>query len=281
MSVAWTDLSVGFPDVPATDIVVAGNKLVVGTDLGVLVADRRASATNVRWKRVGFNPGSASSALPLTAVYRAAPRPGRSALRRDPWPRHLEDPDRSIVRRAGWSAGNPADHPARPMVMAHKRSVVPVAFLLVLVACSTDDGERSTSARGTAPSTSASSPPPTAAGSPVPSPTLAPTPPAAGVTSSKPGSAPRATTPAPEPPMPNRDDRPGDRVRGHRTLVGTVERGELCPLLRVGTDRWALVGALARRLSPGDTVEVRGTVTTAPRGCPAARAITISQLNPR
>ena len=69
MNVAWTDLSVGFPDVPVTDFMIAGNKLVVGTDLGVLVADRRASATDVRWKRVGFNPGSSSSALPLTAVF--------------------------------------------------------------------------------------------------------------------------------------------------------------------------------------------------------------------
>jgi hypothetical protein len=67
--VAWTDLSVGFPDVPATDVLVVGNKLVVGTDLGVLVADRRATPENVRWRRVGFNSGSDRSALPLTAVY--------------------------------------------------------------------------------------------------------------------------------------------------------------------------------------------------------------------
>ncbi len=43
VSVAWTDLSVGFPDVPVTDIVLSGNKLIVGTDLGVVVADKRAT----------------------------------------------------------------------------------------------------------------------------------------------------------------------------------------------------------------------------------------------
>jgi hypothetical protein len=69
VNVAWTDLSVGFPDVPATDVLVVGNKLVVGTDLGVLVADRRATPENVRWRRVGFNAGSDASALPLTAVF--------------------------------------------------------------------------------------------------------------------------------------------------------------------------------------------------------------------
>jgi hypothetical protein len=69
VSVAWTDLSVGFPDVPATDVVVVGNKLVVSTDLGVLVADRRATPETIRWRRVGQQPGSGQQALPLTAVF--------------------------------------------------------------------------------------------------------------------------------------------------------------------------------------------------------------------
>jgi hypothetical protein len=69
VSVAWTDLSVGFPDVPVTDIVISGNKLIVGTDLGVIVADKRATPDTIRWRRVGFNSGSAASALPLTAVF--------------------------------------------------------------------------------------------------------------------------------------------------------------------------------------------------------------------
>ena len=69
VQVAWTDLSVGFPDVPATDVVVVGNKLVVSTDLGVLVADRRASADSIRWRRVGANSGTSGSALPLTAAW--------------------------------------------------------------------------------------------------------------------------------------------------------------------------------------------------------------------
>ncbi len=69
VAVTWTDLSVGFPDVPATDVVVVGDKLVVGTDLGVLVADRRADPAHIRWRRVGANSGRSGIALPLTAVY--------------------------------------------------------------------------------------------------------------------------------------------------------------------------------------------------------------------
>jgi hypothetical protein len=69
VAVTWTDLSVGFPDVPATDVVVVGTKLVVSTDLGVLVADRRADPGTIRWRRVGPNSGSSRFALPLTAVF--------------------------------------------------------------------------------------------------------------------------------------------------------------------------------------------------------------------
>ncbi|BCJ50629.1 hypothetical protein Asp14428_21040 [Actinoplanes sp. NBRC 14428] len=69
VSVRWTDLSAGFPDVPATDVVTVGDRLVVSTDLGVLVADRRATAGTVRWRRVGPPPGTTRSALPLTAVF--------------------------------------------------------------------------------------------------------------------------------------------------------------------------------------------------------------------
>jgi hypothetical protein len=69
VAVSWTDLSVGFPDVPATDVLVFGNRLVVSTDLGVLVADRRAGPDTIRWRRVGLAPGSTGFALPLTAVF--------------------------------------------------------------------------------------------------------------------------------------------------------------------------------------------------------------------
>jgi hypothetical protein len=68
VQVGWTDLSVRFPDVPATDVVVVGRKLVVGTDLGVLVADKNATPGRIRWERVGANAGGAG-ALPLTSVY--------------------------------------------------------------------------------------------------------------------------------------------------------------------------------------------------------------------
>jgi len=69
VTVTWTDLSVGFPDVPATDVVVVGNKLVVSTDLGVLVADRRAGPNTVKWRRVGPAPGATRVSLPLTTAF--------------------------------------------------------------------------------------------------------------------------------------------------------------------------------------------------------------------
>jgi hypothetical protein len=69
VAVAWTDLSVGFPDVPATDVVVVGNKLVVSTDLGVLVADKRATPATIRWRRVGPAPGATPVSLPLTTAF--------------------------------------------------------------------------------------------------------------------------------------------------------------------------------------------------------------------
>ena len=37
VSVKWTDISGNMPDVPATDVLRIGNKLVVGTDYGVIV----------------------------------------------------------------------------------------------------------------------------------------------------------------------------------------------------------------------------------------------------
>jgi hypothetical protein len=79
----------------------------------------------------------------------------------------------------------------------------------------------------------------------------------------------------------NDQERPGDRVRGVRTLVGAVEPGELCPLLRVGNQQWALVGATAQRLKAGDQVEVTGAVMTPPRGCPAARALKVTRIRQR
>jgi hypothetical protein len=69
VTVAWTDLSTGFPDVPATDLVVVGKKLVVSTDLGVLVlSDKNAAPDRVRWRRVGANAGRPGS-IPLTAAF--------------------------------------------------------------------------------------------------------------------------------------------------------------------------------------------------------------------
>ena len=52
--VAWTNESGrGTPDVPATDVVRYGNKLVVGTDYGVMVATIDTAGDVTGWKRVG------------------------------------------------------------------------------------------------------------------------------------------------------------------------------------------------------------------------------------
>lgn len=66
--VTWTNESAGTPDVPATDVVRVGNKLVVGTDYGVMVGTLNTGGDVTGWKRVGGIPGSTGS-LPLTTVF--------------------------------------------------------------------------------------------------------------------------------------------------------------------------------------------------------------------
>jgi photosystem II stability/assembly factor-like uncharacterized protein len=53
----WTDVSGNLPDVPVNDVLIAGAKLVVATDLGVLVS----SDGGAHWSRLGGN-------LPYTAA---------------------------------------------------------------------------------------------------------------------------------------------------------------------------------------------------------------------
>jgi hypothetical protein len=66
--VTWTNESAGTPDVPATDVVRVGDKLVVGTDYGVLVGILDAAGDVTGWKRIGGASGTAG-ALPLTTVF--------------------------------------------------------------------------------------------------------------------------------------------------------------------------------------------------------------------
>ncbi|MBW8751966.1 MAG: hypothetical protein JF565_11155 [Propionibacteriales bacterium] len=66
--VTWTNESAGTPDVPATDVLRVGNKLVVGTDYGVMVGDIDGSGNVSGWTRVGARSGM-PNALPLTTVY--------------------------------------------------------------------------------------------------------------------------------------------------------------------------------------------------------------------
>ena len=66
--VTWTNVSAGTPDVPATDVARYQNKLIVGTDYGVLVGNIGATGGVSGWKRVGGVAGTAG-ALPLTTVF--------------------------------------------------------------------------------------------------------------------------------------------------------------------------------------------------------------------
>jgi hypothetical protein len=65
LAVNWTDISGNMPDVPATDVLRVGDRLVVGTDYGVIVSGLNGGT----WTRVGASPGSSAAALPLTTVY--------------------------------------------------------------------------------------------------------------------------------------------------------------------------------------------------------------------
>jgi hypothetical protein len=64
VSVAWTDISGNMPDVPATDVLRIGDRLVVGTDYGVIVRPIAGGS----WTRVGGTSGTSGS-LPLTTVF--------------------------------------------------------------------------------------------------------------------------------------------------------------------------------------------------------------------
>jgi hypothetical protein len=67
-SVVWTNESAGTPDVPATEVLRYGDKLVVGTDYGVMVGDINANGDVSNWRRVGGQSGT-EEALPLTTVF--------------------------------------------------------------------------------------------------------------------------------------------------------------------------------------------------------------------
>lgn len=66
--VSWTNESAGTPDVPFTDVLRYGDKLVASTDYGVLVGTIDGSGNVSGWQRVGGVSGSAGS-LPLTTVF--------------------------------------------------------------------------------------------------------------------------------------------------------------------------------------------------------------------
>ncbi|TDC43855.1 hypothetical protein [Micromonospora sp. KC213] len=69
------------------------------------------------------------------------------------------------------------------------------------------------------------------------------------------------------PPPPSGGEIPGGLPWGGRTLTGTVKRSGGCTMLVVGTRRWALTGAAAEALNPGDRVTVHGALAPRPAAC--------------
>lgn len=84
----------------------------------------------------------------------------------------------------------------------------------------------------------------------------------------------RPTTPAsrttPDP------ERHGDPVRGVRSISGTVQRFADCTVLRTASRTWALLGPMVAPMRPGQRADVRGTVSSIPRGCPAGGALQVT-----
>ena len=76
----WTDVSGNLPDVPVNDVLLVGAKIVLATDLGVVVS----ADGGAHWSRLGGKPS-------LHDRDGRAPRAGRPRVRRDPRPRHLVD----------------------------------------------------------------------------------------------------------------------------------------------------------------------------------------------
>ncbi|MER7893117.1 hypothetical protein ABTX15_25180 [Micromonospora sp. NPDC094482] len=121
----------------------------------------------------------------------------------------------------------------------------------------------------------------TAPGETTPPPAASPSPPARSTpppTTDR--SAPsRSATPPPS----SGGDVPGALPWGGRTLTGTVERVGGCTMLLVGEDRWALTGAVAAELRPGDRVTVHGNPSTRSAACgeqALPRAVAVNRVEP-
>jgi hypothetical protein len=159
--------------------------------------------------------------------------------------------------------------------MRSVRVLAAAAFAAGLVGCAADReggpvaAAPTPGAPGAASSVATASPVPTGSAAPA---QTRPSRAATGLTSAPPPGKPAVSPPPSDP------DRPGDLVRGVRTLRGVVERQGTWVLLRLDGHRWALLGDRARTLGTGTTVEVQGTVTAPPVGCPADQALTVTRL---
>ncbi|PZF99044.1 hypothetical protein [Micromonospora deserti] len=138
--------------------------------------------------------------------------------------------------------------------------VTAVGLLWWVAACTAPDPPEVTGGASTAPSG-----PPPSAGSTAP--------PATG----GPGG------PTAPPSSPGGGEVPGPLPWGGRTLTGTVERVDGCTVLLVGERRWALTGAAAAALRPGDRITVHGGLTPRPAACgdpDVSDALAVNRVEP-
>ncbi|MFI6262708.1 DUF5818 domain-containing protein [Micromonospora sp. NPDC051006] len=116
-----------------------------------------------------------------------------------------------------------------------------------------------------------------------PPPAASPSPPARATPPPPPTTARPAPSRSATPPPSSGGDVPGALPWGGRTLTGTVERAGECTMLLVGEDRWALTGAAAADLRPGDRVTVHGNVSNRSAACgerALPRAVAVNRVEP-
>ena len=126
----WTDVSAGLPDVPANDVLLVGTRIVVATDLGVVVSSNGGTT----WSRLGGNlPYTTTLDVhlgPDDRIYAATPHPtsqgdrdavGKPRVAGEPAPR-ARDGSRPTTHEGRYSAAFVAAAASTPRATAACRA---------------------------------------------------------------------------------------------------------------------------------------------------------------